>query len=103
MKIIKDEPKTGLLEVIPEHADDLWLLSQVIDPHDEISGKTIRKIKLEGERKSDIIKKTIFLKLSAEKVEYGTELRISGKILEGPEDVTRGSYHTLTIESGQAV
>jgi len=25
-------------------------------------------------------------------------LRISGKILEGPEDIPHGSYHTLTIE-----
>lgn len=103
MKIIRDAPKEGLLEVVPEHADDLWLLSQVIDAQDEVAGKTVRKIKLEGERKSDVVKKTIFLKLSVEKVEFGAELRISGKILEGPEDVTRGSYHTLTVEPGQAV
>lgn len=103
MKIIRDAPKDGLLEVVPEHADDLWLLSQVIDAQDEVSGKTIRKIKLEGERKSDIIKKIIFLKLSVEKVEYGTELRITGKILEGPDDVARGSFHTLAVEPGQAL
>ncbi len=104
MKILKNDQKNNLLEVLPEHADDLWALSQVIDPGDEVSGKTVRKIKLEGERKSDIIKKTVFLKISVEQTELVSgELRVLGKILEGPEDVARGSYHTLTIEPGHSV
>ncbi len=104
MKIIRQELKNNLMEVVPEHADDLWTLSQVIDPGDEVSGKTIRKIKLEGDRRSEIIKKTIFLKLTVEKVELeGAELRVNGKIVEGPEDIARGSFHTFGVESGFAI
>lgn len=105
MKIVKNDPKQGLMTVVPENADDLWTLSQVLDAGDEISGKTVRKIKIEGDRKSEISKKTVFLKLTLEKTEFDPtgELRLSGKILEGPEDVAHGSYHTFSIESGNAL
>ena len=103
MKLTNQDLKTGTMTLMPESVDDLWTLSQVLDAGDEVSGKTVRKIKLEGERKSEIIKKTIFLKLNAEKFEFDGELRITGKILEGPEDVARGSYHTFAVEQGTAV
>ncbi|HSU72432.1 MAG TPA: hypothetical protein VLJ21_01125, partial [Candidatus Binatia bacterium] len=105
MKILKQDMKTGTVSVLPESVDDLWTLSQVLDAQDEVSGKTVRKIKLEGERKSEVIKKTVFLKLTTEKVDFDPngELRVSGKILEGPEDVARGSYHTFSIEPGTSV
>jgi protein pelota len=105
MKITHQDLKTGTVTVVPESVDDLWALSQVLDAGDEVSGKTVRKIKLEGERKSEVIKKTIFLRLNAEKFDFDAngELRVSGKILEGPEDVARGSYHTFSVESGTAV
>lgn len=105
MKITKQDLKIGTVTVIPESVDDLWALSQVLDAQDEVSGKTVRKIKLEGERKSEVIKKTVFLRLTVEKFDFDAngELRVSGKILEGPEDVARGSYHTFSIEPGTSV
>ena len=82
MKIVKNDPKQNLMTVVPENADDLWTLSQVLDAGDEISGKTVRKIKIEGDRKSEISKKTVFLKLTLERTEFDPEgeLRLSGKI-----------------------
>ncbi len=105
MKITKNDPKTGTLAVVPESVDDLWTLSQVLDAGDEVSGKTVRKIKLEGERKSEVMKKIVFLRLTAEKFELDAtgELRVNGKIIEGPEDIARGSYHTFSIEPGTNV
>jgi len=105
MKITHQDLKEGTITVVPESADDLWTLSQVLDANDEVSGKTVRKIKLEGERKSEVMKKTVFLRLQAEKFDFDPsgELRVTGKILEGPEDVARGSYHTFSIETGTAV
>lgn len=105
MKIAKHDAKAGVITVVPEHVDDLWTLHQVIDPGDEVSGKTVRKIKLEGERKSEVSKKTIFLRITVEKAEFDArgELRVNGKILDGPEDVARGSYHTFAIEPGMPV
>ncbi len=98
MKIVKDERKRGIVTLRVESDDDVWVLFQVIHKGDIVSGKTVRKIKLEGERKSEVIKKLVFLKLVVEKVEFLPELlRVSGKIVEGPEDVARGSYHTFSV------
>ncbi len=101
MKQIKKDKQEIKLQA--ENQDDLWYLSHIIDPGDIVKGKTIRKIKLgEGtDRNVKIIKKPVFLKINVEKTELGAdELRVNGKILEGPEDVTKGSYHTFSIESG---
>jgi len=101
MKQIMRNLRNGEIKLQVENADDLWYLSHVIDPGDIISGKTIRKIKLgEGsDRKTNIVKKPIFLKIAVEKIDLSPDdLRLSGKIVEGPEDVAKGSYHTFNIE-----
>jgi len=39
-----------------------------------------------------------------EKVELGEQqLRASGKIVEGPEDIPHGSYHTFSLESNDTI
>jgi len=101
MKIIKSDLRKGEITVKVENLDDLWYLSHIIDKDDLIKGKTIRKIKIGGDeqRKSDVIKKTVFLKIKVEKTEFTeNSLRVSGKIIEGPEDVQIGSYHTFEFE-----
>lgn len=101
MKIIKSDLRKGEVTVKVENLDDLWYLSHIIDKNDLIKGKTIRKIKIGGEedRKSDVIKKTVFIKLQAEKIDFNeNSLRVSGKIKEGPEDIPLGSYHTFEFE-----
>jgi len=101
MKIIKSDLRKGEITVKVENLDDLWYLSHIIDKDDIIKGKTVRKIKIGGDeqRKSDVIKKTVFLKIKAEKTEFTeNSLRVSGKIIEGPEDVQIGSYHTFEFE-----
>jgi protein pelota len=101
MKIIKQDLKHGEITLKVENSDDLWYLSHIIDVNDVIKGKTIRKIKIGGEedRKSSVIKKSIFLKLKAEKMDFTeSALRVSGKIIEGPEDIPLGSYHTFEFE-----
>ncbi len=80
--------------------DDVWLLSQIITAGDTVTGQTERKIKL-GEEKARVIKRTITLSIRVEKVEFAQgehALRVSGKILEGKEDIPAGSYHTITLE-----
>lgn len=107
MKIIHSDLKKGEVKILVDSIDDLWYISNVIDKGDFVKGQTIRKIKLGGEedRKSNIIKKKIFLKIKVENVEfhkYSNILRVSGTIMEGPEDVTRGSYHTFNVEENTA-
>lgn len=104
MKILKKDFDKGFVKLKVEDMDDLWYLSHIIDSGDYIKGETFRKIKI-GEsdsRNMKVIKRKIFIKINVEKIEfhkYSDMLRVSGKITEGPEDISLGSYHTFNIES----
>ena len=108
MKLIHSDFKKGEVKVKVENLDDLWYLNQIIDSRDLVKGKTLRKIKmgLEGQRKQDSVKKSVFLLIEVEKLEFSKTsniLRISGTVKEGPEDVPLGSYHTFSIEENSIV
>jgi protein pelota len=103
MKIMKKDLKHGIVSVISQTPDDLWYLSQIICAGDVVSAKTERKIKIGSseERSGSVVKKTVKLSISAERIDYsGNILRVSGKITEAPEDIPRGSYHTISVEEG---
>ncbi len=88
--------------MLVENPDDLWFLNNMIDKGDHIKGKTLRKLKVTEEASAE--RKKVFLAIQVEKVEYtATELRVSGKVTEGPEDVPHGSYHTFSIEVGSTI
>ncbi|MBN2454305.1 mRNA surveillance protein pelota [Candidatus Woesearchaeota archaeon] len=101
MKIIRKDVKHGIVSVKVQTPDDLWYLSQIISPGDIATALTERKIRIGGKEESgSVVKKTVKLSVAAEKVEFiGTSLRVSGKITSGPEDIPKGSYHTITIEA----
>jgi protein pelota len=106
MKLIAKELSKGIVKVQITNPDDIWFLSQLISPGDYISGKTFRKIKLEGsdDRKTSVIKKPAFIKILAEKIEYSPSLlKVLGPITEGPDDVPRGSYHSFSIEENTII
>jgi len=103
MKILKIDRKKNSFLVVAQDIDDLWVLSTIIDVGDKAKALSERKIKIgnSDDRKTKIVKKKVMLELIVEKVQfhkYTTNLRISGKILEGQEDISSGSYHTLDIE-----
>jgi len=101
MKKTHQNLKKGEVTVQVDSLEDLWYLSFVIDEGDFVQAKTMRKIKLDtgAERKATIVKKPVFLKIKVERTELTPEsLRVSGKIHEGPEDISRGSYHTISLE-----
>lgn len=100
MKLIHQNLRKGEIKLKPESQDDLWYLSSIIDPGDLVKCKTIRKIKLgEKEEKAKIIKKPVTLIVNVEKTELNPEaLRISGIVIEGPEDIPHGSHHTISAE-----
>jgi len=104
MKIIHKDLKHGEVKIKIDEAQDLWCLSSIIDAGDFVSGMTERKIKLGGsEDKSKISKRIVFLKILVEKVEHEDSLRISGKIVEAPEDIPKGDYHTFDLSDGTVV
>lgn len=103
MKIIHKDLRQGSIKIKVENLDDLWYLSAIIEEKDKVSGSTERKIKVGAgsERNQQVIRKTVFLEIEVEKVEfhkYANILRVSGKITNGPEDVARGTYHTFNVE-----
>ena len=108
MQLIMSDFKKGVVKLKVENLDDLWYLSSIIGKSDLITGKAQRKIKLNQatERQKKVIKKTVTIQLEAEQVEFHTSLnslRISGIIRQAPEDIPRGSHHTLSIEENSII
>ena len=108
MKLIHQNLKKGEVKILTQNMDDLWYLSNIIDPNDFVSGKTFRKIKAQSseEKSKDATKKPVFLKIQAEKVEFSRStnaLRISGVIREAPEDIPLGEYHTFNVDDNTVI
>lgn len=81
--------------MVPQHQDDVWLLSQIISSGAFISGKTTRKIKIS---ETKVEKKTYYLKIKVEKVNYEHDtLRISGVVASENDDIPKGSAHSLSV------
>lgn len=105
MKIINQDTKEGIIEVIPETLDDLWHLSHIVEVGDNASSKTTRRIqdntgdKLRSDRG---VKKTFYLGLDIESINFHLftgKLRLTGVITRGPEDlIPLGSHHTLEVK-----
>ena len=105
MKIIREDQKEAIVEVLPETLDDLWHLSHIIEVGDNASSKTTRRIqdntgdKLRSDRG---VKKTFYLGLDIENISFHLftgKLRLTGVITRGPEDIIPlGSHHTLEVK-----
>jgi len=96
MKIIKNELKYNRLALKPETLDDLWVLEKIISKGDIISGSTVRVIKIDRGESNTKVRKKIFVKLSAEKIEFNeNQLRVAGKIMESSEG--EHGYHSFEI------
>jgi protein pelota len=103
MKVHFKDYKNGELKIEVENKDDLWYLSQIVDEDDLISAKTQRKIKIGDSENAKVIKKWVFLEIKIEKKEFHSfsgDLRLSGKITKGNEDIPQGQYHTINVEIG---
>jgi len=102
MKIIYQDKKNGVMNLLPETLDDLWHLSHIIEVGDNIYSKTSRRIqdttgdKLRSDRG---VKKTFTLGISVENINFHIftgKLRLTGPIIQGPEDIIPlGSHHTI--------
>lgn len=105
MKIIYENEKEGVVEVVPETLDDLWHLSHIIEVGDNASSRTTRRIQdNSGDRcRNDRgVIKTFYLGLDIKNVSFHLftgKLRLTGVITRGPEDlIPLGSHHTLEVK-----
>jgi protein pelota len=108
MKIIHKDLKQGKVKIRVDSLDDLWYLNALIEENNIVTGQTERKIKLGAttDRNQKVVRKKFFLGITVEKVEfhkYANILRVSGKIVSGPEDIARGSYHTFNVEEESTI
>ena len=103
MKITQKDMKHGIVTLIPENQDDLWVLEKMIAPGTLISGHTVRSIKiLQGDREVRSEKRRIFVRLRAEKADFsGDQLRVGGMIVESSEGDR--SHHAFEIEVNRPV
>lgn len=104
MRILHSNLKKGEIKVEVQTLDDLWYLYGVVEKNDFIKGKIYRKIKLSEQ--ADAVRKPMIVSIVVEVVEFSesaSALRISGKIIEGPEDVPRGSYQSISLEPNSSV
>ncbi|AEH06189.1 mRNA surveillance protein pelota [Methanothermococcus okinawensis] len=103
MKIIKEIPEKNIIKVMPENLDDLWHLYNIIEKNSAVSAMTERRVEDKGDklRADRGAKKRVYLGIKAEKINFHEDtnrLRVSGKIIYGPDDIPLGSYHTIDIE-----
>ena len=103
MKIIREVPEKNIIKVMPENLDDLWHLSNIIEKNNAVSAMTERRIEEKGDklRADRGAKRRVYLGVKVEKVNFHEDtnrLRVSGKIIHGPDDVQLGAYHTIDIE-----
>lgn len=102
MKILKKILSKGILKLQITENDDLWCLKDIIELGDLVKARTMRSIFItRGEEKLKVGKKPMTLKIQVEKIEfqeYTNKLRLTGKIVEGPDDIEIGSYHTIDTE-----
>ncbi|MCF2139173.1 MAG: mRNA surveillance protein pelota [Candidatus Lokiarchaeota archaeon] len=105
MQILKNNTRNGELLVQIDSLDDLWILYNIILPGDQIKGRTVRRVVLrEGDPGQ---RKPMTLLITVEKIEFHeftNRLRVTGVILEGPEDyVSHGQHHTFNLEPGHQI
>jgi len=92
--------KHNIGKITPESQEDLSILEEVITPGTLITAKSPRSVKIrrEGELiRAKTGRREVIMKLEVEKIELKDKLRLTGKILEAPEDVEKG-YHTIEVE-----
>jgi len=103
LRVIEFDKNRARLRV--ETPIDLWYLEKMIERGDLVTAKTSRTIFVQrGEERIKGSKKFLILTIEIEKTEYQQEtdkLRLVGKIVEGPEEVQKGSYHAIEVGTGK--
>jgi len=95
--------KHNIVKITPQTKNDLFILKEVITPESFVTAKSPRSVKI---RRGDQLiraktgRKEVLMKIQIEKIELREKLRLTGKIIEAPENVEKG-YHTIDIEPGK--
>ena len=106
MKIIEKNLHQGFVKVVPDSADDLWHLYNVIYKDDEVYAFSSRAIKsdVEYSRPKSAERVSAFMGVKVESVSWDKflgRLRVHGLICHAPDIIPTGAHHTLSIALNQ--
>lgn len=105
MKLVRrDISKNGAgsVKLVPEEAEDMWHVYNLVAKGDFVSGITVRKVMREtasGSGEAERVR--LKLEVEVETVEYdkvASVLRVRGKNMLESEHVKLGAYHTLELD-----
>lgn len=105
MRLLEINAKKNYIKLKVESPEDLWQLGKILEKGDIVTSRTLRKTSVKrGDKIEHGERIPVILSIKAEKWEFHSDshsLRITGPILEGPEDMVRlSSYHTLQVKIG---
>jgi len=92
--------KHNIGKITPDTKEDLEILKEIITSGSFVTAKSPRSVKIrrEGELiRAKTGRREVILKIQVEKIDLTEKLRLTGKIVEAPEDVEKG-YHTIEVE-----
>ena len=92
--------KHNIGKITPQSKEDLFILKEVLTPSILVTAKTPRSVKIRREGRlirAKTGRREVVLTIQVEKIELKEELRLTGKIVEAPENVEKG-YHTIEVE-----
>lgn len=101
---VKLKDKRVALTVVPQDAEDLWYIYNLLAKGDTIVASTERNVKKGEKGKSKMEKVKLKLKLVVEEVDYilsADDMRVSGKSVEPNDNVPLNLYHTIDVELGK--
>ncbi len=100
MRVLHRDPRTGEIKLRVENADDLWHLSNLVQPDNLVRASTYRREESKTDKirpeKAEKVRITVTLRVEKTEFQAFTDrLRISGVIVEAPQDL--GRHHTLNV------
>lgn len=107
MKLIRrslEKDQSGTITLCPMDSEDMWYVYNLVQVHDEVETKTMRKIVPKGKDgtpNGPSVRKLIKLKVRIEKIDFdpeGSTLRLNGPVVDDHPEVSAGTYHTIQLE-----
>jgi protein pelota len=108
LKIIETNLRQGFVKVVPDSADDLWHLYNVIYKGDEVYAYSSRAIKsdTEASRPKSGERVSAFMGIKVESIAWDKflgKLRAHGIIIHAPDIIPTGAHHTISVGLNQPV
>jgi len=104
MRLLHQDPSTGLLRLRLETPSDLWRIARLVHEGDRVGASTTRRDPEAPEETpgAQRERRRVWLVVRAEQVEFhgfSKHVRVTGPIVEGPFDI--GRHHTLDLADGE--